>query len=120
MPNIINTLKNAATQCALQELKDRLLNPAVASIGRIKEISYRDLKLFLVVELAGLEGQPVEISSGLITIADDGSYIQFGEFDSNMLFAKNALDMFATTKFAVPDKRLVRTVLVTAKKILGL
>ena len=97
-------LKSAATQCALQELKDRLLNPAVASIGRIREISYRDLKLFLVVELTGLEGQPLEISSGLITIADDGSYVQFGQFDSNMLFAKNALDMFATAKFAIPEK----------------
>jgi hypothetical protein len=116
----LGALATMATQKALSELKDRLLNPAVSEIGTITAISYRDKKLFLNVVLNGLEDREIEVSCGRLRIADDGSRISLGAFQSNMPFAQNALNMFAARDYKIPDSTMVRAALVTTKKVLKL
>ena len=120
MANVFTNIATAATQTALQQLKDKFFNPAITQIGVIKEISYRDKKFFLTVELLGLEGNDIEVCINSMEIAPDAGYVEIKDFDSNRLFAKNALNMFAAKKYMVPDKGMVRTALKTAKKVLGL
>ena len=118
--NIKTTVTDAAASKALGEIRDRVLNPAVAEIGTIKEIGYKNKKLLLVCELAGMEGQDIEVSACSVKIADDGSYIELADFDSNRAFASNALNMFASRRYDMPEGGMVRYMLITAKKLLGL
>lgn len=112
--------QEAAMRAALMQLKDRFLNQAIEKFGTITEIDYKDKKLALTCELNGLEGNPIEVSIGMLKIADDGSHITVGDFDSNREFAKNALNMFAAKEYAVPENTIIRGGLTTLKKVLGL
>ena len=118
--HVTGSVKDATMRAALMQLKDRLLNQAIEKFGTINEIDYRDKKLSLTCELKGLEGNPIEVSIGLLQIADDGSHITIGDFDSNREFAKNALNMFAAKEYAVPENTIIRGGLTTLKKVLGL
>jgi len=118
--NVTGSVKDAAMKAALMQLKDKLLNQAIEKFGTINEIDYKNKKLSLTCELKGLEGNPIEVSIGMLKIANDGSHITVGDFDSNREFAKNALNMFAAKEYAVPENTIIRGGLATLKKVLGL
>jgi hypothetical protein len=118
--NVAGSVKDAALRATLMQLKDKLLNKAIEKFGTINEIDYKDKKLTLTCELNGLEGNPIEVTIGMLKIADDGSHITVGDFDSNREFAKNALNMFAAKEYAVPENTIIRGGLTTLKKVLGL
>ena len=120
MAGIFTKIVEGVASTVLDNLRDKLLNPAISQFGTVTRIDYRDGKLLLTCELAGLEGNDIDVTVGKILIADDASYIELGDFDSNRKFAKNLLNCFAAKKHDVPDKPAVRKALLSAKKYLHL
>lgn len=116
---MFSCLKNKAIKIALQQLKERVLNPNLEGIGIVKDMVYEDKKLRLTLILAGLEDKPITIQCDDIVIAEDGSSIIVEKFESNMEFARNALNRFATRRFDVPEG-MARFALKSAKTVLGL
>ncbi len=112
-------IRDAAATLALRGVKEKLVNPQFWDIGIIRELFFKDGKLFLTVELKGLEDRPIEVCANDISIADDGSEVRIGAFESNMPFAHNALNRFATQVFRIPEG-MGRLSLVAVKKTLGL
>lgn len=110
---------SGAVTFALNRVKEKFVNPNLDGIGQVREISYRDKMLLLTLVLEGLEDRPVEIRCSSIEIAPDGSSVRIGGFESNMPFAQNALNRFATEPFAVPEGS-ARMAVCAAKKLLGL
>ena len=117
---LFDKFRDMAVRKALAEIKDRLLNPAMKDICLVTQIDIKDKKLNLICQLNGLEESPIEVSVGSIAIAEDASHVRLDDFDANVAFAKNALNLFATRTYDVPDKTAVRLSLKTARKVLGL
>lgn len=112
-------LRNKMTTLALNGVKDKFMNPNLDGIGVVREISYRDKMLFLTIALDGLEDRPIDLRCSDIKIAPDGSTITIHGFESNIAFAQNALNRFATRPFKVPEGG-ARMAVMAVKKALGL
>lgn len=111
-------LKNKAVSLALLVIKEKVVNPNLEGIGTVREISYKDGKIYLTIILEGLEDHPMSIEASDIEIANDASTIKVNKFKANKPFLHNALNRFAVCKFDIPESS--RTALKTAKTVLGL
>ena len=118
--SLLNTFKNAAATKALEGLKEKVLNPGFARFGQISRIAYENKRLTLGLLLKGLEDREIEVSCAGIRIADDGSSVTLYDYTSNVEFVTEAMNMFATRPIDVPDNSMVRSVVKTAKTVLGL
>ncbi len=116
---IFDTIKDKGISMALNSLKEKFVNPNIEGIGTVKAISYADKQLHLTLVLVGLEDRDIDITCKDISIAEDGSSVMVGAYTSNMPFAENALNRFASQPFEVPEGA-ARGALVMAKKALGL
>lgn len=116
---MFKAIKNKAIAVALNQIKERFVNPNIDGIGVVKSLSYDQGKIQLTVILEGLEDHPLAIEASDIEIAPDGSTIKVGNFMSNLAFAHNALNKFAVREFEVPEGS-ARTGLLMAKKVMGL
>lgn len=96
------------------------MNPSLEGIGVVREISWKDRKLGIVLELSGLEGKPIALTAEEIEISPDGSSVRIHNFSANMDFAQNALSRFVAGKtFDIPEGG-ARLALVNAKKLFDL
>lgn len=111
--------KNWLLSKALNGLKEKFVNPNLEGIATVREIAYRDKMLFLTLILEGLEDKPIEVWGSGVEIAADGSSIKISKYESNMPFAKTALNRFATMPIPVPEGA-ARLATIAAKKALGL
>lgn len=116
---MFKAIRNAAVSLALTGIREKIVNANIEGIGVVREISFKDGKVHLALVLNGLEDREIGITCASVAIAPDGSSVTLGDFDSNMPFAKNALDRFASRKIDVPPGA-ARTALLLAKKALGL
>lgn len=99
---------------------DKLINPRLAGIAKVKSLSLDNRKIYLTCVLDGLENVDIQVVCNDLAIAEDGSFIEVGNFTSNMPFAENALNTFAAKKYPVPEDGMARKALVIVKKTLGL
>lgn len=117
---MFNALKNMAVSAALEKVRTKVLNPKLSGIGVVDEMIYRDKRLFLKLRLEGLEDRPIDVRCSEINIAPDGSSLSIGKFESNMPFARVALESFAANRvFEIPEGG-ARVAIMAAKKVLGL
>lgn len=100
---MFDAIKNKGIQLALNAINEKYIGPNLAGIGKITEIAYRDKKLFLTLQLDGMENRPAHICASDIKIEKDGSRISVGQFESDMAFIQNALNRFATRPFDIPE-----------------
>lgn len=112
-------LRTFAANKVLNWAKEKFVNPNIDGIGIVKKISFEDKKLYLTVELAGLEDRPVDIVVSDIRIAPDNSTIEARSFEASMPFIQTALNRFATRVFSVPEGS-IRMGLATSRAVLGL
>jgi hypothetical protein len=64
-----------------------------------------------------MEETLLEASANKIIIAEDGSSIQFDDFDANKAFLKAALQNYGSRKIEIPEEQnLARTALQTVRK----
>lgn len=116
---MLNGIKDKVAGVALDQIKERLINPKIADIARITKVSIESGKLYLIFVLKGLEDREMQVQCGAVSIAEDGSTVTLGNYTSNMAFLENALNQFAAKTFPVPDTAFVRTTLKTVKALLG-
>lgn len=115
---MFGAIRDAAASKALAIIKEKFVNPNFEGIGKAREIAYRDRKVYLTIELEGLEDRPFEVVAEKIEFAPDCSSVRVSEFSSNMPFLHNALNRFATREFSIPESK--RGMFALAKKALGL
>jgi len=112
-----DSLLDSSVQVAINQIKDRVLNPKIAEYGEIKQLEYKDKKVRIILALKGMEETLLEASANKIIIAEDGSSIQFDDFDANKAFLKAALQNFGNRKIEIPEEQnLARTALQTVRK----
>lgn len=92
--------------------------PDLRGIAVIREVSLKNSRLCLVIELAGLEDRPVEVELGNFSISGDGASVAVGEVRSNMPFVENALERFMPRTFSVPES--ARAAVLAAKAAFGI
>ena len=112
-----DSLLDSSVQVAINQIKDRVLNPKIAEYGEIKQLEYKDKKVRIILALKGMEETLLEASANKIIIAEDGSSIQFDDFDANKAFLKAALQNFGNRKIEIPEEQnLARSALQTVRK----
>ena len=121
---ILDTIKEKGQhfgEMALQPALDTVvmfINHHITRYGQINKIKFDSKRLVLDFTLLGLEKEPLNCSVGHIYINDDISKVQFGDFQANKPFLKNALDDFATREFLLPDNAKLKIALKVIKKFL--
>lgn len=116
---MIGWLRDKTAQFALNMVKDKFVNPNLDGICTVSDIRYHDKALSLTLALDGLEDRPIEVTCSDFEIAPDCSTITIHKFESNMPFARNALNRFASGPISIPEGG-ARTAVCAAKKVLGL
>ena len=112
-----SSLLDSSVQVAVNQIKDRILNPKIAEYGEIKQLEYNEGKIKIILALKGMEETLLEASANKIIIAEDGSSIQFDDFDANKAFLKAALQNYGSRKIEIPEEQnLARTALQTVRK----
>lgn len=116
---MLGWLREKTAQFALNMVKDKFVNPNLDGICTVNEIRYHEKALALKLTLDGLEDRPIEIICSDFEIAPDCSTITIRKYESNMPFAQNALNRFASNPIPVPEGG-ARTAVSAARKVLGL
>ena len=103
--------ENTATTGASQEIN-------LGDIAKITKIGLVSGKLYLSFVLNGLEDKAMQVQCHDVRIAEDGSSLTVGEFESNMPFLLNALNRFAPKTIALPES--AKDTVLMVKSLLGL
>lgn len=112
--------KEFLLRASINKVREKMLNPDLAGICVIDELSFRGKELFVVLRLAGLEEQAVEIKCDEISINDDGSAINVAKFSSTMPFINAALEKFLQGRDIPLPEGSARVAALAAKKMLKL
>lgn len=113
-------IKNMLVQTALNKVREKMINPRLEGIGTVEQLTIKGKEIFLIIKLAGMENTPIDVTGSEISIAEDGSSVTIGKFESNMPWVQNALDMFMANRPMSIDDADVRKAAVVARKIFGL
>lgn len=118
--NIFGFLKKRAIRMALENAMDKIINPRLAGIAKVRSLSWKDGRLQAVCALEGLDNVEIDIVCNSVSIAPDGGSVTLGDFTSNMPFAENALNQFAARSWEIPDTGMARGILAAIKKTLDI
>ncbi|MBD5552843.1 MAG: hypothetical protein HDQ44_00745 [Desulfovibrio sp.] len=116
---MFESLKNKAVDMALSGIRAKYINPALAGLGQVHEMSWRDGKLHLVLTLEGLPDSPISVTATDIWISQENDAISVGAFDASLPFARNALNRFGRGPFPIPEGA-PRSAIRAARGCLGL
>ena len=113
-------LLDMAVGVALNQVRDKVVNPKLTGIGEVEAITYKDKQLCVKMRLEDLEEHPLEVACTDIELAPDGSNVKIGSFKANKKFMQAALDQYVAGKpIAIPEGG-ARLAVLGAKKVLGL
>lgn len=114
------SIKNMVVSKTLNIMREKVINPRMADIGKVKSLEWTDGKLTLVFTLNGLDETDISVICNHVSISPDGESISVSDFSSNMPFVENALNSFAAREYRIDEGSMVKMALLTAKKVLGL
>lgn len=113
-------IKDMVKRAALNKVREKMINPQLAGIGTVEELSIRDKGVYLVVKLAGLEDRPIDVKCSDINIAEDGSSVTIGHCESEMPFVREAMARFLQNrKIDLPEGNARKSAL-TIKKLFNI
>ena len=113
-------IKKILAHKALETMREKMINPKIADIAKIKSMEWREGKLFLTFTFNGLEDREIKVICKKIEIAPDNSSISLSGFESDMPFVENALNAFASGTHKLPEGGMTRIGVAMARKILDL
>ncbi|MBQ9407181.1 MAG: hypothetical protein IJU37_10670 [Desulfovibrio sp.] len=90
----------------------------LGDIAKITKIGLESGKLYLSFVLNGLEDKEMQVQCHEVHIAEDGSSLTLGGFESNMPFLQNAFNRFAPKSIALPES--AKNTVLMVKSLLGL
>ena len=114
------SLKNMLVDKTLNYLREKVINPKIADIAKVKAIEFKDGKLNLLLTLNGLDDVDINVTCNKVSISPDGDKISVSDFSSNMPFAENALNSFAAGEYKIDEGSMVKMGLLAARKMLNL
>ncbi len=114
------SLKNFLVDKTFNAMRDKVINPKIADIAKVKSIELNDGKINLICTLNGLDDVEINITCNKVSISPDGESITVSDFTSNMPFAENALNAFASREFKIDSGPLIKMGLLAARKMLNL
>ena len=113
-------LTNFMARKTLAKLRDKVINPKIADIAKVKSLELKDGELHLVFTLNGLDNVDISVVCHKISISPEGDKITVSDFSSNMPFAENALNSFAAREYVIDEGPMAKLGLLAARKMLGL
>lgn len=113
-------LKNKLVDTTLNIVREKVINPKIAEIANVKSVELKDGKLILSLTLNGLENININVICNKVSISEDGSSIRISDFTSNMPFAENALNSFASGEYKIDAGPMAKMGLLAARKMLNL
>lgn len=113
-------LKNKLADKALNFVREKMINPKVVDIANVKSIELKDGKLNLVMTLNGLEDVDIFVTCNKVSISPEGDSVTVSDFTSNMPFAENALNAFASKEYKIDVGPMAKMGLLAARKMLNL
>lgn len=78
-----------------------LINKRIERYGKLKSLFIQDGEIKASLILNGLSDREVAITCATVEIAEDGSSIRLGDFNSNVACIEQALNDFCTRSFEV-------------------
>lgn len=113
-------LKDMIVDKTLNTVRDKVINPKITDIAKVKAIELKDGKLNLTLTLNGLDDTDISVTCNKLSIAPEGDSVTVSDFTSNMPFAENALNSFATGTYKIDEGPMIKMGLLAARKMLNL
>lgn len=114
------TLKNMLVDKTLNIVRDKVINPKIADIAKVKTLELKNGKLNVVLTLNGLDDIEIAVTCNKLSISPEGDSVTVSDFSSNMPFAENALNSFAAGTYKIEEGSMVKMGLLAARKMLNL
>ena len=120
----LKMIKEKISSAILQKLSNSIvkdiINTKIKDIGKIHEIRYADKKFNITLTLNGLDDRKIDIICNTIYISVNGTHITLKNFESNMPFAQNSLNMFVAGTYEIPNKMCSHFIMRRLRGALGL
>lgn len=114
------SIKNMLVDKTLNTVREKVINPKIADIAKVRSMEFKDGRLALRLTLNGLDDTEIEVVCNKVSISPDGETITVSDFSSNMPFAENALNSFAAGEYKIDAGPVARVGMLAARKMLGL